>query len=101
MKKLALLVLCVAVSLQAADKPWPWVGAEGNDAVTMLLLGDINIQKRADPAAALVNVQATLQKRGLRVRKPGRSAGGIDRPGQGHSGQDRMAARRAPGRARP
>jgi len=44
-----------------AQAPWPW-NASGDQFVTMLLLGDFNVQKRERPAVALVNVQATLQQ---------------------------------------
>lgn len=43
-----------------AEDPWPWSGRTGEDAVTLLLLGDFNVQQREDPADALANVHRTL-----------------------------------------
>ena len=60
MRKLVLLILCAVAGLRAADKAWPWAGSQSGNAVTILLLGDINIQQRANPAEAFSNVRATL-----------------------------------------
>jgi poly-gamma-glutamate capsule biosynthesis protein CapA/YwtB (metallophosphatase superfamily) len=58
---LLLLVLYVNAGLYAEEKAWPWVSASPDGKqVTILLLGDINIQQRADPADAFRNVRATL-----------------------------------------
>jgi len=54
---LALTFLCGQVN---AQDPWPWTGELGEGSVTLLLLGDFNVQKREDPAAALQHVRRTL-----------------------------------------
>jgi len=44
-----------------ARSPWPWQPvSRGDDSVTLLLMGDTNIQHRDDPAAVYENVAATL-----------------------------------------
>ena len=44
-----------------AESPWPWqTVSEGSDPVTLLLMGDTNIQHRDDPTAVYENVAATL-----------------------------------------
>ncbi len=43
-----------------AQDPWPWSRAPGSDSVTLVLLGDFNVQQRAHPADALVHVRETL-----------------------------------------
>jgi poly-gamma-glutamate capsule biosynthesis protein CapA/YwtB (metallophosphatase superfamily) len=48
-----------------AEDPWPWKGTPSEDTVTLLLLGDFNVQKRDDPADALVHVRATLNQADL------------------------------------
>lgn len=60
MRKSVLLILCAVAGLRAADKVWPWAVSQSRDAVAILLLGDINIQQRANPADAFSNVSATL-----------------------------------------
>jgi poly-gamma-glutamate synthesis protein (capsule biosynthesis protein) len=40
--------------------PWQWSGAVPNDAITLLLVGDINVQKREQPAGVFANVRGTL-----------------------------------------
>jgi poly-gamma-glutamate synthesis protein (capsule biosynthesis protein) len=59
-------IACFAIAAAAAsDGAWPWRGDFGNDAVTLLLVGDFNVQKRAKPADALVHVRETLNRADL------------------------------------
>ena len=44
-----------------AQDPWPWYSTNRQN-VTLLLLGDFNVQKRAHPADALVYVRQTLNQ---------------------------------------
>lgn len=46
---LSLAALCLA----AGDEAWPWSARPSKDAVTLLLLGDVSPEQRADPASAL------------------------------------------------
>ena len=45
-----------------AETPWPWNTAIDESSVTLLLLGDFNVQKRAAPADALILVRETLNQ---------------------------------------
>jgi hypothetical protein len=49
----------LAGGLTAADGPWPWSGAYSDKAVTLLLLGDVSVEQRADPANAMLHVRET------------------------------------------
>ena len=78
MKILAILALGAA-SLQAADPPWSWTGSFGKNDVALLLLGDVNVEQRADPAGAMVHVRETLKRadwpsKGSRCGRSGRNA---------------------------
>jgi poly-gamma-glutamate capsule biosynthesis protein CapA/YwtB (metallophosphatase superfamily) len=103
MKKFAFLMLCVAAGLYAADKSWPWAGSQSQKAVTILLLGDINIQQRADPADAFRNVRATLSSadvvygnlEGLLVKSIGPDKDIPDKTGWQHIGPEATQALKA------
>jgi len=45
-----------------AETPWPWNTAIDGSSVTLLLLGDFNVQKRETPADALILVRETLNQ---------------------------------------
>lgn len=51
----------VASSVAAVGSAWKWSGSYGDDAVELLILGDIQVQQRKDPASAFVNVRDTLR----------------------------------------
>ena len=68
MKKFSLLMTCVALgfaSVHAAGEGWPWIGSQKEKTVTILLLGDINIMQRSNPADAFINVSDTLNSADL------------------------------------
>jgi poly-gamma-glutamate synthesis protein (capsule biosynthesis protein) len=44
----------------SAQDPWPWRGEPAEDSVSLLLLGDFNVQKREYPHDALQHVRQTL-----------------------------------------
>ncbi len=70
--QVSLVVACLAVSFTlplaadrsepaAADAPWKWSGKYGDNAVSLLIIGDIQVhERRADPTTAFVNVRETL-----------------------------------------
>lgn len=62
---LSLLGLAAGCGPARADDPWPWQGDAAEDAVTLLLLGDFNVQKRDEPADALEHVRRTLNQADL------------------------------------
>ncbi len=107
MTKLILTTLAAAASLVAADGPWPWSGAHGdtadNQAVTLLLLGDVSVEQRADPANAMIHVRETLSRadlvygnlEGLLVKSKGPDQDIPDKSGWQHIGPEAIAALKA------
>jgi poly-gamma-glutamate synthesis protein (capsule biosynthesis protein) len=61
-------VVGVACAQDSRDtSPWPWVVTTGSEnAITLLLMGDTNIQQREDPASAYQNVLPTLRAADIR-----------------------------------
>jgi poly-gamma-glutamate capsule biosynthesis protein CapA/YwtB (metallophosphatase superfamily) len=55
-----IIALCPSFCQAETDDPWPWTGKHDEKSVTLLLLGDFNVQKRDDPTTALVHVRETL-----------------------------------------
>lgn len=87
----------------AADGPWRWSGSNGAGAVTLLLVGDINVQQRAEPAAVFVHVRETLQRadlvygnlEGLLVKSEGPDQDIPDKSGWQHVGPEEIQALQA------
>ena len=86
-----------------AQEPWPWSDSvEAND-VTLLLLGDFNVQKREHPEDALVHVRETLNHadlvyanlEGLLVPSRGADQDLPDKTGWTHPGPEEVQALRA------
>ncbi len=102
MKRLALVLLlsCILCGLYAEDKSWPWKTTGLKNPVTMLLLGDINIEKRANPSEAFRYVQATLRDadlvygnlEGLMVKSEGPDKDIPDKTGWIHIGPEAVQA---------
>ena len=59
------IISSVAVALAAADAAWKWSGAAGSNVMTMLIIGDIDIQRRADPTTAFAHIGETLKSADL------------------------------------
>jgi poly-gamma-glutamate synthesis protein (capsule biosynthesis protein) len=108
MKKLHNLLLVVAVSslaisLAAADAAWKWSGSYGPDAVTMLIIGDIDIQRRADPTTAFAHIGETLKSadlvyanlEGMLVKPQGPEVDIPDKRGWRHPGPEGVLALKA------
>ena len=101
--KLILAILAAALSLSAADGPWPWAGSYNDKAVTLLLLGDVSVEQRADPAAAMLHVRETLTRadlvygnlEGLLVKSKGPDQDIPDKSGWTHIGPEAVAALKA------
>jgi poly-gamma-glutamate synthesis protein (capsule biosynthesis protein) len=91
----------------AADGPWPWSGTYGDTAddkaVTLLLLGDVSVEQRADPANAMIHVRETLNRadlvygnlEGLLVKSKGPDQDIPDKSGWQHIGPEAIAALKA------
>jgi poly-gamma-glutamate capsule biosynthesis protein CapA/YwtB (metallophosphatase superfamily) len=105
--KPVLATLAAAASLAAADSsldgPWSWSGSYDNKAVTLLLLGDVSVEQRADPANAMVHVRETLKRadlvygnlEGLLVKSKGPDQDIPDKSGWQHIGPEAIAALKA------
>jgi poly-gamma-glutamate synthesis protein (capsule biosynthesis protein) len=99
MKILAILALGAA-SLQAADPPWPWTGSFDKSDVALLLLGDVNVEQRADPSEAMIHVRETLKRadlvygnlEGLLVKSLGPDKDLPDKTGWQHIGPEAVEA---------
>lgn len=54
------------IRAQRSQDPYPWVEATQQGDLKIIIVGDINIQKRENPAGAFTNVRATLSSADLR-----------------------------------
>jgi poly-gamma-glutamate capsule biosynthesis protein CapA/YwtB (metallophosphatase superfamily) len=98
-----LVTALAAASAVAADGPWPWSGSFPSDAVQVLLVGDINVQKRADPAEVFMYVRETLNRadlvygnlEGLLVKSEGPDKDIPDKSGWQHIGPEALQALKA------
>src|SRR5687767_13878491 len=60
--QVSIVTACLAATLAAVDAAWKWSGAYSDKAVTLLIIGDIQVhERRADPTTAFVNVRDTLR----------------------------------------
>src|SRR5690348_6815585 len=99
-RSLLVFVLASAAVAQSGGGRWPWSGAYGDQAVTLLLTGDINVQKRADPAGVFVHVRDTLRQadlvygnlEGLLVKSEGPDKDIPDKSGWQHVGPEAVNA---------
>lgn len=103
MKKASAVILLIsALGLAAADSPWPW-SASGGNAVTLLLLGDVSPEQRADPLTSLEHVRATLHQadlaygnlEGLLVKSEGPDKDIPDKSGWQHIGPEAVKVLKA------
>lgn len=101
---LPLALACLAVSsIAATDQPWPWIDQGRKGSVTLLLLGDINVEQRTDPAGAFVHIRPTLAQadlvygnlEGLLVKSEGPDRDIPDKSGWQHIGPEAVRALRA------
>ena len=103
MTKFCVAALCALSCLAAADGPWPWSGSYGDQAVTLLLLGDVSVEQRSDPANAMVHVRDTLNHadlvygnlEGLLVKSEGPDKDIPDKSGWQHIGPEAVKALQA------
>jgi poly-gamma-glutamate capsule biosynthesis protein CapA/YwtB (metallophosphatase superfamily) len=98
-----MLGLCAVSSVFAGEAPWQWAGSYDDRAVTLLLLGDVSVEQRSDPAAAMVHVRATLNSadlvygnlEGLLVKSEGPDKDIPDKSGWQHIGPEAVQALKA------
>jgi poly-gamma-glutamate capsule biosynthesis protein CapA/YwtB (metallophosphatase superfamily) len=99
----ALITAWAAGTAAGADGPWRWSGSFPKESVQVLLVGDINVQKRADPAGVFVHVKETLSQadlvygnlEGLLVKSEGPDKDIPDKSGWQHIGPEAVRALKA------
>ncbi len=98
-----LLALVMATTL-SGDAAWKWSGNYGDQAVELLILGDIQVHtRRADPTTAFNRMRETLKKadlvyanlEGLLVKSAGTTIDIPDKPEWTHPGPDGVKALKA------
>ncbi|MBI3263847.1 MAG: CapA family protein [Acidobacteria bacterium] len=88
--------ICLVAGLAAADGGWKWSGTYGEKAVTLLIIGDVDIQRRADPTTAFVHLRDTLNRadlvyanlEGVLVKSQGPEVDIPDKKGWRHPGPE-------------
>ncbi|HEX7138164.1 MAG TPA: CapA family protein [Vicinamibacterales bacterium] len=107
MKKLsravAVVAMLSAVALAAADTAWKWSGSFGSNGMTMLIIGDVDIQRRADPTTAFTHIGETLKRadlvyanlEGMLVKPQGPEIDIPDKRGWRHPGPEGVLALKA------
>ncbi len=98
--RVAIAVLGLATVVGAADTAWKWSGPSGDKIVSMLIIGDIDIQLRADPTTAFVHIGDTLKRadlvyanlEGVLVKPQGPTVDIPDKRGWQHPGPDGVKA---------
>jgi poly-gamma-glutamate synthesis protein (capsule biosynthesis protein) len=99
----SIALVCLGATLSAADAAWRWSGAYGAPAVSLLIIGDIDIQRRADPTTAFVHIGETLNQadvvyanlEGLLVKPQGPGLDIPDKRGWQHPGPEGVEALKA------
>src|SRR5256885_12987577 len=94
------IVASVGLGLAAADAAWKWSSATGSNAMTMLIIGDIDIQRRADPTTAFAHIGETLKSadlvyanlEGMLVKPQGPEIDIPDKRGWRHPGPEGVRA---------
>jgi poly-gamma-glutamate capsule biosynthesis protein CapA/YwtB (metallophosphatase superfamily) len=100
---LPLAGVALAATLSASHAAWKWAGSDGDKSVSMLIIGDIDIQLRADPTTAFAHLGATLKKadlvyanlEGMLVKPEGPTVDIPDKRGWRHPGPDGVLALKA------
>ena len=100
---LSLAVLGLAATLNASHAAWKWAGSFSDKSVAMLIIGDIDIQLRADPTTAFAHLGATLKKadlvyanlEGMLVKPEGPTVDIPDKRGWRHPGPEGVLALKA------
>jgi poly-gamma-glutamate capsule biosynthesis protein CapA/YwtB (metallophosphatase superfamily) len=92
-------VLSIGVAA-AGDGAWKWSGPHNDKAVSLLVIGDIDIQRRADPTTAFAHLRDTLvaadvvyaNLEGMLVKPQGPEVDIPDKRGWQHPGPDGVIA---------
>lgn len=95
--------VCLATTLAAADAAWKWSGSYGDRTVSMLIIGDVDIQLRPDPTTAFAHIGETLKRadvvyanlEGMLVKPEGPEKDIPDKRGWRHPGPEGVLALKA------
>ena len=101
--RIAIAAIGLAAAVTAANDAWKWSGSFGDRAVSLMILGDIQVQRRADPATAFVNIRETLNQadlvyanlEGVLVKSKGPDGDIPDKKGWIHPGPEGALALKA------
>ena len=88
------------VTVVAGDGAWKWSGPHNDKAVSLLIVGDIDIQRRADPTTAFAHLRDTMNAadvvyanlEGVLVKPQGPEIDIPDKRGWRHPGPDGVIA---------
>jgi hypothetical protein len=59
----SIVTVLALTTLTSASGPWRWSGTVGDKAVSLMIIGDIQVHlRRADPASAFINLRDTLKQ---------------------------------------
>src|SRR5215467_3722096 len=92
--------LSLGVAAAAGDGAWKWSGPHNDKAVALLIIGDIDIQRRADPTTAFAHLRDTLlaadvvyaNLEGMLVKPQGPEVDIPDKRGWQHPGPEGVIA---------
>jgi poly-gamma-glutamate capsule biosynthesis protein CapA/YwtB (metallophosphatase superfamily) len=95
-----LSTLALAAVVSAADGAWKWSGPRNDKAVSLLIIGDIDIQRRADPTTAFAHLRDTMNAadvvyanlEGMLVKPQGPEIDIPDKRGWRHPGPEGVIA---------
>lgn len=94
-------VVTLSAAVSAADEPWKWIGPAGQDLVSLIIIGDVQVHsRRTDPTTAFVHMRETLKQadlvyanlEGMLVRSSGSDGDIPDKRGWTHPGPDGVIA---------
>ena len=64
---ISITAICPSFCLAETNEPWPWSDGQDDNSLTLILLGDYNVQKRNDPADALVHALGIIKWYTLKI----------------------------------
>jgi poly-gamma-glutamate synthesis protein (capsule biosynthesis protein) len=98
--RLGVVAALAIVAVAAADGAWKWSGPRNDKAVSLLIVGDIDIQRRADPTTAFAHLRDTMNAadvvyanlEGMLVKPQGPEIDIPDKRGWRHPGPEGVMA---------
>ena len=98
--RLGVVAALAIVTVVAANGAWKWSGPRNDKAVSLLIIGDIDIQRRADPTTAFAHLRDTMNAadvvyanlEGMLVKPQGPEIDIPDKRGWRHPGPEGVIA---------